>query len=94
MPNTKTAPIASGAANRKGRKWVLCSGSIRGALVASLVVGIVDTMGRFLLPVLLSTVMGASDAAGVGSAIASMLIYLLMAGVLVFKPKGLFPANA
>ena len=51
-------------------------------------------MGRFLLPVLLSTVMGASDAAGVGSAIASMLIYLLMAGVLVFKPKGLFPANA
>ncbi|MEM5471613.1 branched-chain amino acid ABC transporter permease [Hoeflea sp. AS60] len=69
-------------------------GSIRGALVAALIVGVVDTMGRFLLPILLSTVMGASDAAGVGSAIASMLIYLLMAAVLVFKPKGLFPANA
>ncbi|KGF67838.1 ABC transporter permease [Hoeflea sp. BAL378] len=69
-------------------------GSIRGALIAALIVGVVDTMGRFLLPTLLSTVMGASDAAGVGSAVASMLIYLLMAAVLVFKPKGLFPANA
>ena len=69
-------------------------GSIRGALVAALIVGIVDTMGRFLLPTLLSSVMEASQAAGVGSAIASMLIYLLMAAVLVFKPKGLFPANA
>lgn len=69
-------------------------GSIRGALVAALIVGVVDTMGRFLLPVMLSTVMEASAAAGVGSAIASMLIYLLMAAVLVFKPKGLFPANA
>jgi branched-chain amino acid transport system permease protein len=69
-------------------------GSIRGALVAALIVGIVDTMGRFLLPSLLANVMEASAARGVGSAIASMLIYLLMAVVLVFKPKGLFPANA
>ncbi|WP_422372735.1 branched-chain amino acid ABC transporter permease [Hoeflea sp.] len=69
-------------------------GSIRGALVAALIVGIVDTMGRFLLPSLLENVMEASAARGVGSAIASMLIYLLMAVVLVFKPKGLFPANA
>ncbi|WP_420408216.1 branched-chain amino acid ABC transporter permease [Hoeflea sp.] len=69
-------------------------GSIRGALVAAIIVGIVDTMGRFLLPSLLANVMEASAARGVGSAIASMLIYLLMAVVLVFKPKGLFPANA
>ncbi|MCY0093587.1 branched-chain amino acid ABC transporter permease [Hoeflea ulvae] len=69
-------------------------GSIKGALVAAIIVGVVDTMGRFLLPVMLSSVMEASAAAGVGSAIASMLIYLLMAAVLVFKPKGLFPANA
>ena len=69
-------------------------GSIRGALVAALIVGLVDTMGRFLLPTLLANVMEASAARGVGSAIASMLIYLLMAVVLVFKPKGLFPANA
>ena len=69
-------------------------GSIRGALVAALIVGLVDTMGRFLLPTLLANVMEASAARGVGSAIASMLIYLLMAAVLVFKPKGLFPQNA
>ena len=69
-------------------------GSIRGALVAALIVGVVDTMGRFLLPTLLSGVMEASAARGVGSAIASMLIYLLMAAVLVFKPRGLFPQNA
>jgi branched-chain amino acid transport system permease protein len=69
-------------------------GSIRGALVASLIVGLVDTMGRFLLPSLLSGIMEASAARGIGSAIASMLIYVLMAVVLVFKPKGLFPANA
>lgn len=68
-------------------------GSIRGALVAALIVGLVDTMGRFLLPTMLSGVMEASAARGVGSALASMLIYLLMAVVLVFKPKGLFPAN-
>jgi branched-chain amino acid transport system permease protein len=69
-------------------------GSIRGALVAALIVGVVDTLGRFLLPTLLSGIMEASAARGVGSALASMLIYLLMAVVLVFKPKGLFPANA
>ncbi|MCY0149996.1 branched-chain amino acid ABC transporter permease [Hoeflea sp. G2-23] len=69
-------------------------GSIRGALVAALIVGLVDTMGRFLLPTLLATVMEASAARGVGAALASMLIYLLMAVVLVFKPKGLFSANA
>jgi branched-chain amino acid transport system permease protein len=69
-------------------------GSIRGALVAALIVGLVDTLGRFLLPTLLAGVMEASAARGVGSALASMLIYLLMAVVLVFKPKGLFPANA
>jgi branched-chain amino acid transport system permease protein len=69
-------------------------GSIRGALVAALLVGLVDTMGRFLLPAMLANVMEASAARGVGSALASMLIYLLMAVVLVFKPKGLFPANA
>jgi len=69
-------------------------GSIRGALVAALIVGLVDTLGRFLLPTLLANVMEASAARGVGSALASMLIYLLMAVVLVFKPKGLFPANA
>ncbi|KIC48643.1 branched-chain amino acid ABC transporter permease [Tateyamaria sp. ANG-S1] len=65
-------------------------GSIKGALLGAILVGLTDTLGRTLLPVLLSTVMDASAATAVGSALASMLIYILMAGVLLFKPTGLF----
>ncbi len=57
-------------------------GSIRGAFVAALIVGLVDTFGR-ILPVLL----------GLPAALAEMAIYLLMAGILFFKPAGLFPAR-
>ena len=69
-------------------------GSIRGALVASLLVGLVDTAGRALLPPLLREVLSPSLAADVGPAVASIAMYLLMAAVLVFKPSGLFPARA
>ena len=69
-------------------------GSVRGALVASLLVGLVDTAGRALLPPLLREVLSPSLAADVGPAVASIAMYLLMAGVLVFKPSGLFPARA
>ncbi|MGF1621730.1 MAG: branched-chain amino acid ABC transporter permease [Rhodomicrobiaceae bacterium] len=65
-------------------------GSIKGALVGALLVGVADTMGRFLLPVAFSGFMETSRALAVGSALASMLIYLLMAGVLVVRPKGLY----
>jgi branched-chain amino acid transport system permease protein len=68
-------------------------GSIRGALVGSLLVGIVDTLSRTLLPLLLRAVMPIDFAANVGPALASMLIYVLMAAVLFFKPQGLFPAR-
>lgn len=68
-------------------------GSIKGALVGSLLVGVVDTLGRTLLPTFFKLFMESSDATNVGSSLASMLIYILMAVVLVFKPKGLFPAN-
>lgn len=68
-------------------------GSIKGALVGAILVGLTDTLGRFLLPVLFSNFMDPSDAATVGSALASMLIYILMAGVLLFKPTGLFGAK-
>lgn len=68
-------------------------GSVRGALVGALLVGIVDTLSRTLLPLLLRAVMPADIAAGVGPALASMLIYILMAAVLFFKPQGLFPAR-
>ena len=65
-------------------------GSIKGALVGALLVGLTDTLGRFLLPGALGLVMEASAATSVGSALASMSIYILMAGVLIFRPTGLF----
>ena len=66
-------------------------GSIRGAFVAALLVGIVDTMGRAFLRPLFATFMAPSTADNAGPAIASMLIYILMAAVLFFRPQGLFP---
>jgi len=68
-------------------------GSIRGALVGALIVGVVDTLARaFLKPLLtLALTPGAADTAS--PAIASMLIYLLMALVLALRPAGLFPAR-
>jgi branched-chain amino acid transport system permease protein len=67
-------------------------GSIRGAFAAALVIGLVDTLGRSFCVDLLRLMMGPSPARTIGPAIASMLIYLLMAGVLYFRPTGLFPA--
>ncbi|MDP2698278.1 branched-chain amino acid ABC transporter permease [Thalassospira sp.] len=69
-------------------------GSIKGALIGSILVGFTDTMGRFLLPLALSTVTDASSATSIGSALASMLIYILMALVLFLRPSGLFGAKA
>ena len=68
-------------------------GSIKGAFVGALLVGITDTLGRFLLPVVFGAFMNASDATAVGSALASMLIYILMAVVLVVRPGGLYGAG-
>ncbi len=68
-------------------------GSIKGAMVGALLVGVIDTMGRFLLPRAFATIMEPSQAMGVGAALASMLIYVLMALVLILRPKGLFPAH-
>lgn len=69
-------------------------GSIRGALVGALIVGAVDTLGRALLPALLRVTLPADTASTLGPALASILIYLLMAAILFFKPQGLFPARA
>jgi branched-chain amino acid transport system permease protein len=68
-------------------------GSIRGAFYGALIVGIVDTLGRALLPTLLREFLERSIAQAVGPAIASMLIYLLMAAVLAWRPQGLFPVK-
>jgi branched-chain amino acid transport system permease protein len=67
-------------------------GSIRGAFVASIFVGLVDTVGRAFLPELFKLVMSPAAASAAAPAVSSMLIYLLMAIVLVVRPEGLFPA--
>ncbi len=68
-------------------------GSIRGAFVAAMFVGLIDTLGRSYLPDLLREILSAADASTAAPALSSMLIYLLMAIVLVVRPEGLFPAS-
>ena len=68
-------------------------GSIRGAVVGALLVGMVDTLGRAFLPVLLRTILTASTADSAAASLSSMAIYILMAAILVWKPRGLFPAH-
>lgn len=68
-------------------------GSIRGAFVAALLVGLVDTLGRSFGTDLMKLMLAPSAATRVGPALASMLIYLVMAGVLFVRPAGLFPAR-
>ncbi|MCQ2003243.1 branched-chain amino acid ABC transporter permease [Rhizobium sp. NRK18] len=67
-------------------------GSIKGAFIGALLVGVVDTLGRFLLPQALLLVLSPSAAGSVGGAISSMLIYIMMAFILAFRPRGLFAA--
>ena len=66
-------------------------GSIRGAFVAALLVGLVDTVGRTFGPILLQKVLDPSAASQPGRTLAPMLIYILMAVVLFARPSGLFP---
>lgn len=65
-------------------------GSIKGALVGALLVGVIDTMGRFLLPRAFGLIMDPSQAGLIGGALASMLIYIVMAVILAVRPQGLF----
>ena len=65
-------------------------GSIRGAFAGAVIVGMVDTLGRAFLKPTLATVISPAAADSAGPALASMLIYLLMAAVLAFRPQGLF----
>jgi branched-chain amino acid transport system permease protein len=69
-------------------------GSIRGAFLAAILIGLVDTLGRFLAPALLRAFLDPSMASQTGRALAPMLIYILMAAVLFFRPSGLFPNKA
>jgi branched-chain amino acid transport system permease protein len=68
-------------------------GSIRGAFIAAVMVGLIDTIGRAFLPDLLRVFFSSRAASTVAPAMSSMLIYLLMAAVLVLRPAGLFPVS-
>jgi branched-chain amino acid transport system permease protein len=68
-------------------------GSIRGAFIAAIMIGLIDTLGRAFLPNLLRQVLSSAAASTAAPALSSMLIYLLMAMVLVVRPEGLFPAT-
>ena len=67
-------------------------GSVRGALVGALLVGLVDTYGRAFLPMAMRTVLDPSAADTVGASISNVAIYVLMAAVLIWRPRGLFTA--
>ncbi|MFI4926693.1 MAG: branched-chain amino acid ABC transporter permease [Burkholderiales bacterium] len=75
------APVSSVYPNMGSQVLIMCFvvvviggiGSVRGALIAALLVGLVDTFGKVLLP-----------------QVAGMLVYMLMAAVLLWKPEGLF----
>lgn len=68
-------------------------GSVRGAFLAALLVGLVETLGRSLMPDAMRLFLDPSAARQVGAALASMLVYIAMAGILAFRPAGLFPVR-
>ena len=68
-------------------------GSIRGALLGAVLVGVIDTLGRAFLPALFKLFLDPATADGVGASLSSMAIYILMAVILTWKPKGLLPAH-
>ena len=68
-------------------------GSIKGALIGALLVGLTDTLGGIFLPELLKLVTNPSTATSVGSSLSSMAIYILMGAILIWRPTGLFGAK-
>lgn len=66
-------------------------GSIRGAFIAAIVVGLIDTLGRAYVTTILASIFSPGAASTAGPALASILIYIVMGVVLLFKPQGLFP---
>jgi branched-chain amino acid transport system permease protein len=66
-------------------------GSMKGAFIAALIIGIIDTLGRSFLDDVVQLVMPVSAAETAAPALSAMLIYILMATILAAKPRGLFP---
>ena len=68
-------------------------GSVRGAFIGALLVGMVDTLGRAFLPDFFRLFLSTAYADGVAASVASMSIYILMAVILIWRPRGLLPAH-
>jgi len=66
-------------------------GSVKGAFYAALIIGMIDTMSRSYLDQLLQLMMPNTYAETAAPALSAMLVYILMATVLAFRPQGLFP---
>jgi branched-chain amino acid transport system permease protein len=66
-------------------------GSVKGAFVAAMLVGLIDTLGRSYLDDAFKLVMTPQNAETSAPAVAAMLIYILMAAILTIQPQGLFP---
>jgi branched-chain amino acid transport system permease protein len=66
-------------------------GSIKGAFYAAMILGLIDTMSRSYLDALLGLTMSSEYSETAAPALSAMLVYILMAGVLAFRPQGLFP---
>ncbi len=69
-------------------------GSVRGAFIGALLIGMVDTLGRAFLPALFRMFLSSAHADGVAASVASMSIYILMAIILIWRPQGLLPAHS
>ena len=69
-------------------------GSIRGAFVGALMIGVIEILGRSFLDDFFKLFLPVNAAETAAPAVASMLIYILMAAVLFFRPQGLFPARS
>jgi branched-chain amino acid transport system permease protein len=65
-------------------------GSIKGALIGALLVGLTDTLGGIFLPEFFKLFMAPAAASATGGALAAMAIYILMAAVLIWRPTGLY----
>ncbi len=66
-------------------------GSMKGAFIAAILIGLIDTLGRSFLDDLFKLFMSPNAAETAAPALAAMMIYILMAVILAFRPQGLFP---
>ncbi len=66
-------------------------GSVKGAFYGALLIGLIDTLGRSYLDDFLKLSMPANYAETAAPALSAMMVYILMAAILAFRPRGLFP---